>query len=387
MSIDDLLFIQPLLGTDDAWSGILVETAPGAHAESALAQLFLAPQIREFDRHQPWFLPASPGTTEDCPLENAVHVFPNPSSEALASLEAELRLASRKLGQWAARDEPLPMAGTWNYLLIDAGHARTLPPYSLLGLSSRTTVVATGVHSHADHAWVQANACTLTTAEYLLTRDGNTKKADVTRLKLLEMLALIAEDADTAAIETIFRQEPKLSYSLLRLVNSAAIAPRNPIASFGQAINLLGRRQLQRWLQLLVYADPNNGQQPNPLLQKAAMRGRLLELLAPHLRPAPKVESLADAAFMVGVFSLLDVLLNMSMPEILRQLPLCDAVSQALLEYAGSLGAALQVVESAEMRDLGAAAKRLQATSIDGKTYFDAQLGALEWAIRIRAMA
>lgn len=90
----------------------------------------------------------------------------------------------------------------------------------------------------------------------------------MSRIKLLEMLALVADDADTGKLEAIFRQEPKLSYSLLRLVNSAAIAPRNPITSFAQAINLLGRRQLQRWLQLLVYADPNNSQLPNPLLQK-----------------------------------------------------------------------------------------------------------------------
>lgn len=386
MSIDDLLFLQPLLGTDDAWSGFLAEAPAGAKPDAALTQLFEAPQTRSFERQLPWFIPASLETRKDCPLTNAVHVFPGQSSEELADLEAELRQAKCKLALRALGDEPLPAPGTWNFLLIDAGHARTLPPYALLGLSSRTTIIASGVHSHTDHAWAQANACTLTTSEYLLTRDTNGRKADVTRLKLLEMLALIADDADTAAIEAIFRQEPKLSYSLLRLVNSAAIAPRNPITSFGQAINLLGRRQLQRWLQLLVYADPNDGKSPNPLLQKAATRGRLLELLAVQMPPAPDVENLADAAFMVGVFSLLDILLNMSMPEILKQLPLCKTVNQALVEYGGSLGAALQVIESAEMRDLGAAAKRLQAASIDGKTYLDAQLGALEWAGKIRPM-
>ncbi|MBK8317119.1 MAG: HDOD domain-containing protein [Betaproteobacteria bacterium] len=49
---------------------------------------------------------------------------------------------------------------------------------------------------------------------------------------------MVADDADTGKLEAIFRQEPKLSYNLLRLVNSAAIAPRNPITSFAQAINL-----------------------------------------------------------------------------------------------------------------------------------------------------
>jgi hypothetical protein len=100
------------------------------------------------------------------------------------------------------------------------------------------------------------------------------------------------------------------------------MSPRSPITSFGQAINLLGRRQLQRWLQLLVYSDPNNGQHPTPLLQKAAARGRLIELLVPSLGIDPALENPGDMAFMIGTFSLLDTLLNMSMGDILHQLPL-----------------------------------------------------------------
>ena len=87
---------------------------------------------------------------------------------------------------------------------------------------------------------------------------------------------------------------------MLRLVNSAAIAPRSPIESFAQAINLLGRRQLGRWLQLLVYADTDGKKSINPLLIKAATRGRMMELLA------SKESTNSDCAFMVGCFSLLD---------------------------------------------------------------------------------
>jgi len=251
-------------------------------------------------------------------------------------------------------------------------------------MASRTIVVAIDVHSHADRHWLLDNACSLSSGEFLLTRSTPGAKADTTRTKLLELLALIADDADTAALDAIFRQESKLSYSLLRLVNSAAIAPRNPITSFGQAINLLGRRQLQRWVQLLVYADPNNGSHPNPLLQKAAARGRLLELLAARLNPPPASEGLDDAAFMIGTFSLLDVLLNMSMPEILQQLPLSDLVRSALAEYAGPLGQLLKAVNAAESRDLPAAAKRLAELGITSQDYLGSQLEALNWAAKIR---
>ena len=370
MPSSDFLFIHPLLGADDAWSGFSVEFAPGKASPDALCRLKEADKLDEFDHRQPWLIPAIPEASAKSPLdERTVVVFlarPAPEDAApLEQYEASLRQAHRKIG-------------------LSASHARCLPPFAMLGLCSRTILIATDVHSHADRQWLLDNACTLSTGEFLLSRRAPSTKADTTRVKLLELLALIAEDADTGSLEAIFRQEPKLSYSLLRLVNSAAIAPRSPIISFSQAINLLGRRQLQRWLQLLVYADPNNGNQPNPLLQKAAARGHLLELLAPRLKPQLEVENLADAAFMIGAFSLLNVLLNMSMAEILQQLPLSELVRSALADHGGLLGRLLQAIEAGEGRDLGNAAQRLSELEVTSVDHLDAQLAALSWAAKIR---
>lgn len=389
MSLSDALFISPLLGPDDGWSGYRVEFAPGQSSFAALNQLCASPLISDFDPRHPWFFPAIIGSSVKSALgERVVTVFPaQPGAlemEALKQFEASQRQSRCKVGLLATQEEKLPATGAWDYLLISASQARSLPPYTLLGLASRTIVVATNVHSHNDRDWTLNNACALASTEFLQTRLTTAKKADMSRLKLLEMLALIAEDADTASLEAVFRQESKLSYSLLRLVNSAAIAPPNPIASFAQAINLLGRRQLQRWLQLLVYADPNNGQHPNPLLQKAAARGRKLEILASHLNPPPAAENLQDAAFMVGTFSLLDALLNMSIKEVLEQLPLTEIVRDALVERAGGLGQLLSAIDAAEAGELKLAAKRLNDLGISGETFRDAQLTAYSWAANIR---
>lgn len=392
MSSSDLIFIDPLLGADDTWSGYRVEFAPGNANPAVLAHLCESPLVSEFDRRHPWFIPALPGGPIKCPLgAPPVTVFPaQPAAqdaEALAQLESSLRQARGKLGLLASPDGKLPGAGSWEYLVIGASQARTLPPFTLLGLASRTILVATNVPNHNDRNWLLEHAFSLSSSEFLLTRLSNGSKADMTRLHLLELLTLIVADADTGALEEVFRKEPKLSYSLLRLVNSAAIAPRSPITGFAQAINLLGRRQLQRWLQLLVYADPNNGQHPNPLLQKAAVRGRLLEVLASSLTSRPPVENLEDAAFMIGTFSLLDVLLNMSMQEILQQLPLSDVVRTALAEYGGPLGQLLRALNSADGRDLKSAARALTEQGIAGDTFLAAQLQALSWASKIRPAA
>lgn len=392
MSLSDLIFIDPLLGADDSWSGYRVDFPPGETNLAALTTLSESPLVNEFDHRHPWFIPALPGAPDKWSLgTRAVTVFPaQPSAkdaEALAELETSLRRAHGKLGLIASPEGKLPGTGSWEYLLIGASHARTLPPFSLLGLASRTILVATNVPNHNDRNWLLEHACSLSSSEFLLTRSNTGSKADMTRVHLLELLSQIAADADTGPLEEIFRKEPKLSYSLLRLVNSAAIAPRTPITGFAQAINLLGRRQLQRWLQLLVYADPNNGQHPNPLLQKAAARGRLLEMLASCLSPRPLVENLEDAAFMIGTFSLLDVLLNMSMQEILQQLPLSDVVRTALAEHGGPLGQLLHALNSAEGRDLKSAAQSLAKLGIAGDTFLTAQLEAFSWASKIRPAA
>ena len=389
MATPCFLFIHPLLGKDDVWSAYLVETATQECVTNPLAALCEHPQLAGFDQRHTWFLPAHICTNTDAPIaERSVIVFPaKPAVEHAARvtyLEEQLRKASHKLGLVTHPEVKLPASGTWDYVLIDASLARTQSPYALIGLASRSTLVGQRIQSHADHAWLKANACSLSTTEYLSTRASDSQKADTTRVKMLELLSLIADDADNHALEEIFRQEAKLSYSLLRLVNSAAMAPRNPITSFSQAINLLGRRQLQRWLQLLVYADPNDGQHPNPLLQKAAARGRQMEILATRLVPTPEMEHLQDAAFMVGTFSLLNVLLSMATKEILMQLPLAEPVSAALAEHAGPLGQLLSAIEAAEARDLLLAERLLKALGIDSAHHLDAQLTAFSWAARIR---
>lgn len=378
-------FIHPLLDHIDACGGYLVEPADSSQAGQATEYIVQHPLLDDFDHRHPWFVPAAP--LEPAKPARLIATFRACASAQPDPLETSLRQSKRKLALALAANGKLPASGTWEHLLITISQARTLPQFTLQGLSARTTIVATGVQNHSDRDWAHGNACTLCSGEYLMTRAAPGKKADTTRQKMLRLLALIAQDADTAELDQIFRQESKLSYSLLRLVNSAAIAPRTPITSFAQAINMLGRRQLERWLQLLIYADPENDHHPNPLLYKAAVRGRLMELLVTGLHTPPELPNLTDAAFMIGSFSLLDVLLNMPMPEIIQQLPLSSVVNEALAHHGGTAGKLLQALEAADRRNLPVAGKTLEELAIDPAHFVDAQMQALSWAGRIHTAA
>ena len=173
------------------------------------------------------------------------------------------------------------------------------------------------------------------------------RKLSPAHATLLRLLNLLAEDAAIEAVEAAFKLEPALTLNLLRLTNSVAIGARNRISSIRSAITILGRRQLQRWLQLLLYADgagPAIGH--NPMLVLAATRGRFMELLAARLHP--KDQALADLAFMTGIMSLMPAVFGMAMEELLDQLAVVPEVKRALLEHAGEVGVLLSLAESSE---------------------------------------
>ncbi|WP_093555860.1 HDOD domain-containing protein [Pseudoduganella namucuonensis] len=205
-------------------------------------------------------------------------------------------------------------------------------------------------------------------------RDGNGGDG-TSRKRLLALLGLLARDADSRELEILLKQDPALAYHLLKVVNSAAFAPSSPIHSFGQAINVLGRRQLQRWLQLLLYARQAEDGAANALLPLAAVRAAQMEALVKQ-RGGDRDQQ--DMAFVVGVFSLLDVLLDMPMTEIVSALSLDLEVVMALLDRAGALGELLALVER-DIADGGA----LRGLGLDHESWWASQLQAHHWAIQV----
>jgi EAL and modified HD-GYP domain-containing signal transduction protein len=192
------------------------------------------------------------------------------------------------------------------------------------------------------------------------------------RRRLLALLGLLGRDADTWELEALLKQDPALCFHLLKLVNSAAFALSTPIASFNQAISILGRRQMQRWLQLLLYARPEPDALPNLLLPMAARRGAQLEMLCKN---AGGDRDAQDIAFMTGVFSLLDRLFAMPMAEVVRSLPLPAEVCEALLHRSGRLGRLLHFVEISPTS--------LETTAIGPDQWWRSQLHAYHWAIQV----
>jgi len=177
------------------------------------------------------------------------------------------------------------------------------------------------------------------------------RKLDASTQGLLRLIKLVADEADQARLDAAFRTEPALVINLLRLTNSVGVGARARITSVRHAITVLGRRQLQRWLQLLLFSrGANVDLAHNPLLQLAALRGRFIELLVEKLHPGQR--DLGDPAFITGLMSVVPAALGMSMTDVLAQIAVGNDVRLALTHREGTLGKLFALTERYDDNDI-----------------------------------
>jgi len=393
-------FFRPILATDRSWIAFDWQSLPPfASNADDLVRCFTESAAAPLADHLPLVVPVNPENLEqdifvrNFSVNQVVFVLPSESLENPNALD-RCKLLHNKGYRFALQIDDanlvrrVPLAA-FSFLWLEAAFVRhdlsssDLAHLQELGLKT----IVTSVSSHEMFGWLHERGFGWCDSHFLASRNPNAgKEPDLTRLKLLKLLNLVKQDGDTHAIEEIFREEPKLSYNLLRLVNSVAVGARTKISSFSQAITILGRRQLQRWLQLLIYANNlADGNAPNPLMQLAAARGRQMELLAASIEPKPAIVEFTDNAFLTGLFSLLDILINLPMREILKELPMHDEVVNALTppDHSGVLGQLLSAVAAGEAGQFANAEAILANLGISPSTHAAAQVSALNWATQI----
>lgn len=181
------------------------------------------------------------------------------------------------------------------------------------------------------------------------------RRLSASQAALVRLINLVGRDVDTAVIEDAFKHEPALTLNLLRVVNSVGHRGgrlAQPVTTLRHAITLFGRRQLQRWLSLLLLAPNHDTADPtrSPLLQVAALRGRMMELLI-EIGPPANQRKLADLAFMSGILSMMPAALGLPIEEILDQIAVDEEVRAALCRRAGLLGNLLALLEGFDNND------------------------------------
>lgn len=157
------------------------------------------------------------------------------------------------------------------------------------------------------------------------------------------LLALVNANADPAELEPVFKQDPSLSFRLLRYLNSAAFGLRVEVQSIQHAVMMIGMQRLKKWLALLL-ATAARDPDLKPLMFASLRRGFMLEALVGDVLG----DQSKDEAFILGVFSLLDKLFNESFESLFSRLQIPEGVHDALVSNTGQYMPYLKLAKALE---------------------------------------
>jgi len=210
------------------------------------------------------------------------------------------------------------------------------------------------------------------------------KKLEASKIVIMHILTLLVRNVDNGEIVRYIKRDVALSLTLLRLVNTPVYGFMKHIDSLGQALIVLGRRQLKRWLQILLFANTEKEKHSlSPLLILAATRGKILELITEKVRPGRR--KMSEIAFTVGIMSLVDALFGIRMEAILTQITVSEEIRDALLFRTGFYGEILQLAEWTEKADKTVAEMNdlLTGLQLSVEEFYALETEAFEWGNNI----
>ncbi len=188
------------------------------------------------------------------------------------------------------------------------------------------------------------------------------------------IVAVTKDEPDIEEIERLISVDAGLTYGLLKMVNSAYFALRNQTTDIHQAVVLLGIDRLKQWIYLLSASNTEQSidSGTEEFLKKSLLRACFSSEL---IRYAKNVPISRSDAYLMGMFSTLDNIIDAPLEDILSSIPLAEEVKQALLTREGRCGILYELVLSYETADWAAISRCAQELEIPDQvitsTYFN----------------
>ena len=229
-------------------------------------------------------------------------------------------------------------------------------------------VLADKLGTRPDHEVCIAAGCDLFQG-YFFCRPAvvGTRGIAANRLALLQVVAALNDPAvQFSEIEQLVARDVALSFRLLRYVNSAFFGLRGDVRSIGQALALLGLENVRRWATLSTLASIDN--KPTELTLTALIRARFCELAGSQAGVGSPAE-----LFTLGLFSVIDAMMDAPMHDVVASLPLAEDIREALVQRSGRMG---QLLDSVVFLETGEDNPVLATIPHAGAHYMD----ALMWA-------
>lgn len=197
-------------------------------------------------------------------------------------------------------------------------------------------------------------------------------RPSIRRSRMFDLLGRIDEHTPTDDIAKDLQRVPHLTMNVLSMANLVRDDAAQRIESVEQAIVMIGRNRLIRWLHLLLFSSDDPNGMADPLCQLSSTRSTMMERLA---RSSSNPELNPERAALTGLLSLAPALLDLSVEEVCRKLALEYSVEKALLRREGPLGELLELIECREAQDFAGLGRHLSTLRLD---WADLEFAAVE---------
>ncbi|HAS90030.1 MAG TPA: diguanylate phosphodiesterase [Desulfovibrio sp.] len=210
------------------------------------------------------------------------------------------------------------------------------------------------------------------------------KKISTNNINRLQLLSAISgEEFEVEDLTKAINSDVSVSYRLLKFMNSPAFGLPNEINSIQQAIALIGYRKLAGWLRMILLSDMSSGPAGNELAFLSIKRAKFLELVCRDMKNCPLS---AESMFMLGLFSLLDVLLGRPMPELMEELPVEKDLVKALIGEECDALVYLNLIKLLEKADWDGLTKLIMDNKLSPISVARNHMAAMQWANEIVVM-
>lgn len=197
------------------------------------------------------------------------------------------------------------------------------------------------------------------------------------RLATMQMIAsLQAPDVDIAELEKIISQDVSLAFKLVKYINSAAFSLTRKIESIRHAIVYLGPQEVKNWASLIALSNIND--KPSELFITALTRAKMCEQLMAAIEPEKK-----GSAFITGMFSTLDAIMDACLPDLLNNMPIAGEIKASLLPpHEGPYSEILQCTLAYERGQWD----EVSCSGLDKETIANGYIQAVKWAVEAGKM-
>lgn len=193
-------------------------------------------------------------------------------------------------------------------------------------------ILVDGVNSWSEYRFLISLGASFCVGQFSTTPDDAEQAEQISqsRLVVIEMLNMLRGDGDISDIASVAKRDPAVVLKLLEMANSPLSGLSRRVSSIEEAVMLLGRDALYRWLSLAMFRVDARSDRDESLMVIALSRAAFLESLAPE-----SDRQMSGELFLVGLFSLIDSLLSIPIDKILERMHLPDQVVSVLLKNEG----------------------------------------------------